>query len=155
MTNYCKFWEGAYSILMVGAARSCTRCSKTNGRWPRERRWTASRTTHPLSGDGLPLSYSDFQVKPTGFTWRDWKELMAHVEGIERPPATSLRLCHFVRIWTGRQGPALPLTQPDIQSSLREYGNLCSCLWRWKLQALKASACPATRSIRIAQVSDV
>jgi len=51
-------------------------CGETNGRGPKAA-WvnsTASRTTHPLSGDGLPLSYNDFQVKPTAQArGRDWK----------------------------------------------------------------------------------
>ena len=59
----------------MGAVSSCTsgkRCGETNGRQPEQPGWTPPRTTHSFSGDGLPLSYSDFHVKPTG-QGRDWK----------------------------------------------------------------------------------
>ena len=70
-----------------GAASGRTGAVKRTGDGREQRGCTASRTTHPLSGVGLPLSYSDFHVKPTG-RGRDWKS----------PPAISLRPCHFVRI---------------------------------------------------------
>lgn len=48
-------------------------------------------------------------------------------DGIEKP--ASLRPCHFEMIWTGRQGTALPLTQPDVQRSWRSNSPF---IWRFK-----------------------